>query len=257
MAQPTESILVIATDTLGGDGFTNKEAPTAPVTNEGYGKQSLPYQQLNYMFHWQAEWLKYINEEQIPAETSARSAADVVLQGNIDTINNTTIPALQGDIDTINNTTIPNETTARTNADIGLQNQINDITTAVQVTGNDVTITNDFEVTGAGTVGGFDMLTDIAHSFSTNGYQTLSNGLILQWGTSNQLAHLATQNISFPIVFPTACFGVNGGDTTPSGDNTNLTIFTKTVTTSGFTAFCDSHDVPSGTMSTSWIAIGY
>ena len=66
MAVPTEPILVIATAQLSGDGFTNKESPTAPVTNEGYGKQGLPYQQANYLWHWQANWLKYINEEQIP-----------------------------------------------------------------------------------------------------------------------------------------------------------------------------------------------
>jgi len=66
MAAPDESILVIATDNLGGDGFVSKVAPVSPVTNEGYGKQSLNYQQLNYLFNNQAQWLKYINEEQIP-----------------------------------------------------------------------------------------------------------------------------------------------------------------------------------------------
>lgn len=50
-------------------------------------------------------------------------------------------------------------------------------------------------------------LQDTAHSFSTNGYQKLSNGLIIQWGRTAVNVSSVT-NISFPIVFPTALFSV-------------------------------------------------
>lgn len=86
MAAPTEPIKIIATDALGGDGFTNKEEPDGLINTEGYGKQSLPYQQLNYLMNNFGEWLTYINEEQIPD-------LDDDLQDQIDTINNTTIQA--------------------------------------------------------------------------------------------------------------------------------------------------------------------
>lgn len=140
MATPTEPILVIATSELGSDGFTNKEAPTAPVTNEGYGKQSLPYQQANYLWHWQANWIKYINEEQIPEVSQT-------LQDQVDTINNTTIPdettaredadnILQNNIDTINNTTIPNESIEREDADAILQSQIDTSVTDINFLAN-------------------------------------------------------------------------------------------------------------------------
>jgi len=83
MAAPTEPILLIATDNLGGDGFVSKVAPVSPVTNEGYGKQSLNYQQLNYMFNNQANWLKYITEELIPTQIVAAKLAMELRVGTI------------------------------------------------------------------------------------------------------------------------------------------------------------------------------
>jgi hypothetical protein len=49
-------------------------------------------------------------------------------------------------------------------------------------------------------VAGIDLtgyIQDTAHSFSTNGYQKLSNGLIIQWGRST------TSSETFPISFNT------------------------------------------------------
>jgi hypothetical protein len=49
---------------------------------------------------------------------------------------------------------------------------------------------------------------DEAHSFGTDGYQKLTNGFILQWGSSNLPATgktYAIQSIIFPITFPNAC----------------------------------------------------
>ena len=48
-------------------------------------------------------------------------------------------------------------------------------------------------------------LADSGKSFATNGYQKLSNGLIIQWGRSSASGG---RTISFPIAFPNACLNV-------------------------------------------------
>lgn len=48
-------------------------------------------------------------------------------------------------------------------------------------------------------------LADSGKSLSTNGYQKLSNGLIIQWGRSSASGG---RTISFPIAFPNACLNV-------------------------------------------------
>ncbi len=48
---------------------------------------------------------------------------------------------------------------------------------------------------------------DSAHLFSVNGYQKLSNGLILQWGRFTDGTN-GDYTLTFPIAFPTACFNV-------------------------------------------------
>lgn len=54
-------------------------------------------------------------------------------------------------------------------------------------------------------------------SISTNGYQILPGGLILQWGASQ-----TPQQITFPIEFPTACLAVFATERgTPSGQIDN------------------------------------
>ena len=140
MAAPTEQILVIAADALGSDGFLSKVAPIAPVTNEGWGKQSLNYQQLNYMFNNQAKWLKYVNEEQIPEEATTRSDEDTALRTTTGTANGDTnmgaftgsvlpdnvslkavLQALGIGVDNIDNTTLPNEALARGDEDTAIR----------------------------------------------------------------------------------------------------------------------------------------
>ena len=126
MAVPTESVLLIATETLGGDGFNSKESPIAPVTTKGYGEQALTYQQLNYMFNNQANWLKYINEEQVPAEATTRSDDDITLQDNIDA-----------------------EATTRSDDDITLQDALTALTN--QVNQMQLPVGSVFEITGDNT----------------------------------------------------------------------------------------------------------
>ena len=60
-----------------------------------------------------------------------------------------------------------------------------------------------FFKTGLGTV---YQLAGNASSLATNGYTTLPNGLILQWG--RKLSPGQTGTVNFPIAFPTACFSV-------------------------------------------------
>ena len=48
---------------------------------------------------------------------------------------------------------------------------------------------------------------DSAHLFSTNGYQKLSNGLIIQWGHVTDGAS-GNYTLTFPITFPSACFSI-------------------------------------------------
>ena len=56
-------------------------------------------------------------------------------------------------------------------------------------------------------------LVDVARSLANNGYITLSNGLILQWGrgTASSAASGTSTTVTFAtnnIAFPTACFAV-------------------------------------------------
>ncbi len=58
-----------------------------------------------------------------------------------------------------------------------------------------------------------DTAYDAGHSFASNGYQKLSNGLILQWGSVT-----ADGNYTFPIAFPTGCYSlVFGGSGASNG----------------------------------------
>jgi hypothetical protein len=59
-------------------------------------------------------------------------------------------------------------------------------------------------------VNGKDIITDNDHSFIQNGYQKLSNGLILQWGMYTSTLD-GSQAFDFPIPFPNLCFAVTLG----------------------------------------------
>ena len=93
------------------------------------------------------------------------------------------------------------------------------------------------------------LLADVASSLTANGYQKLSNGLIIQWG-SNSAGGSGTASVSFPIAFPTACVNVQvtGGYSGTAGNSTGA----YSVSTSGFTYTYHY----SGTTDY-WLAIGY
>jgi hypothetical protein len=76
------------------------------------------------------------------------------------------------------------------------------------------------------TIGGIDLsgyLEDTAHSFSTNGYQKLSNGLIIQWGTFTESTS-STDYKTFPIAFPNICYmaTLQLNSSTPGGLGINV-----------------------------------
>ena len=93
---------------------------------------------------------------------------------------------------------------------------------------------------------------------ATNGYivfPTWLAGLILQWGTTASIAGNggSSGTINFLVPFPSKAAYLNfiGVGPVTSGDNTNLTIATKTVTSFSFT----NSYLSANTFN--WIALGY
>lgn len=100
---------------------------------------------------------------------------------------------------------------------------------------------------------------DIAHSFLANGYQKLSNGLIIQWGNTPDESNMTTVTYSFPIAFPNGCLGL-------VANRTVYTIIGNTVCDLGAspisnTQFSITRDQNAGGYSDNagcfWFAIGY
>ena len=54
---------------------------------------------------------------------------------------------------------------------------------------------------------------------TTNGYQILPSGLIMQWGSTAAYTNEGAQTITFPIPFTTNCFQVIASTTYPTNDN--------------------------------------
>jgi len=95
-------------------------------------------------------------------------------------------------------------------------------------------------------------LVDVARSLTANGYVTLSNGLIIQWGTTASIGTDSSLAITYPIAFPTATLNVN---ITPirsialSGQGKSTV---SSVTTTGFTL----NNGADTTKPYYWIALG-
>lgn len=86
---------------------------------------------------------------------------------------------------------------------------------------------------------------DTAHLFATSGYQTLSNGLIVQWGN---IAAAGSSN--FPIAFPNACLTVATSGNGSSGNIVSWAQIKITFTKTTVTAQSQSD-------AWNYIAIGY
>jgi hypothetical protein len=142
------------------------------------------------------------------------------------------------------------------------------------VVGTDVTqtLTNKTIALGSNTVSGtaaqfdtactdtnfvFDSdFTGTNQSKSSNGYQKLPGGVILQWGSdTSDFSEGESRTYTFPVEFPSLCATVQltvFGSTSASGDNGPFALSTKNTTT--FTAQSDSQATLSGL---TWFAIGY
>ena len=79
----------------------------------------------------------------------------------------------------------------------------------------------------------------ITNNLSTNGYQMLAGGMIIQWGTGLTGTTTPAATVTFPIAFPTACLSVTG-----SQHGTNPCIFIlNTLTPTSFTCTVNLLDV--------------
>ena len=101
-------------------------------------------------------------------------------------------------------------------------------------------------------------------SKTANGYVTMPNGLIIQWGTHlTAMANYSVATVTFPIPFPTACFtvqltaravtAVGGGATLENGIKLN-----GVPTTTTFGVYVNwSGSAAGATIYPTWIAIGH
>ena len=95
-------------------------------------------------------------------------------------------------------------------------------------------------------------------SLSSNGYQIMPGGLILQWGTVDSINFDETNQgpFYFPTSFPTACVNV----VTTISNSTSISgvwaANVNTLATDSFYIFGD-YDLTTGTAPVYWQAIGY
>lgn len=89
-------------------------------------------------------------------------------------------------------------------------------------------------------------------SLSTNGYQKLPGGLIVQWGTTTE----TTATVSFPTAFPTACLfvSITFKDVTYVSSFAPIYLSTKNWSTTSFQLSYPTGGI-GGTRP--WVAIGY
>jgi hypothetical protein len=103
-------------------------------------------------------------------------------------------------------------------------------------------------------------LTDFrSKSLTTDGYQKLAGGLIIQWGVASANINQTAITVTLPIAFPNALFSAVA---TISGANNVIgngvgQVQTNTFTTTSFNIFGDYTSASATGVPTSWIAIGY
>ena len=112
------------------------------------------------------------------------------------------------------------------------------------------TITGDLEVNGTLTVDGNTVWHNgnDAVSFAQNGYQTLPNGLMIQWGRSS-LDGASNDTLTWPTSFTTACYTCVGVRANVANATQNITLGTP-----GTSSWTGIDTGASGTYF--WIAIG-
>jgi hypothetical protein len=90
----------------------------------------------------------------------------------------------------------------------------------------------------------------ITRSLSSNGYQKLPGGLIVQWGQQSGISSSAEATYSFPLTFPTVCLRGWCGHAL-SGDTVGAGAF-EVLSASQFKLRSSV-----SSMTGSWLAIGY
>lgn len=156
---------------------------------------------------------------------------------------------------------------------------INTASTAEQCTGNSATaskwatartlaligaVTGSVSIDGSGnvnlntTMGDTGDTYDLAHLIATNGYQKLSNGLILQWGSITGITTTdGTSAVTFPIAFPNSVFIIVTSHVAnaSTGSAISTTNIKSDYSTTGFTMIQDT--AGSSAIKEMWFAIGY
>ena len=141
----------------------------------------------------------------------------------------------------------------------------NGVTSAIAGTGISVS-----SATGAVTIGNtgvtsvdsttgavsLSALSSFAKSLTTNGYQKLPGGLIMQWGTITVNYNDTDTTGSFPISFPTACLNMTATPTNYANSGVNMIAITA-VSTTGFTMHGDYSSGTILSVPTYWFALGY
>jgi len=123
---------------------------------------------------------------------------------------------------------------------------VSDTSGAIDLQSNGVTKVS-MASSGNVSIGGNDVLTDSAKSLTASGYQTLSNGLIIQWASAT-----SASDINFPITFPTACLSV-----TPGVQFNGQLFYGNTFHISGLFTTKFTITSPSASVSIRYIAIGH
>ncbi len=96
---------------------------------------------------------------------------------------------------------------------------------------------------------------DFNSSKVIDGFTSLPNGLIMQWGDTASISGGGSSAVSFPKTFPNSAFSVVlTKKNTPSPDNGALSPFVTSLSTSGFTANNDDSD---SAYAVYWMAMGH
>tara|TARA_R100000995_G_C3441632_1_gene103632 strand:- start:284 stop:829 length:546 start_codon:yes stop_codon:yes gene_type:complete len=95
-------------------------------------------------------------------------------------------------------------------------------------------------------------LTASAYNANSNGYITLSNGLIIQWARQGSLANGGIRSIIFPITFPNALFSFASSWTVQTSGSWHSAFPDGSMSTSGFGA----HNVSGSTQGVVYVATG-
>ena len=170
---------------------------------------------------------------------------------NVNTVNASIIDA--DDVDTVDATLTGNLSVG------GNSSMTGNLSIAGNISGN-LTVTGLVTASTAPTVGGHlvnKTYVDGAVSKNSNGYVTLPNGLIFQWGTTGAVAPDNSISVTFPIPFPTACFNVQASVKTGTGAGIDVwaigVTFSSTITIIGLGA----NGGTTGAVPLCWFAIGH